>query len=318
MEGKDKKYSNENDNRNQNDPMIPSEMDMQNTWDNIDSIKNQFPSPDMDKMWSETRQNLDWEEKGIRIKRMRTVFLRYAAAVAIPLMMVGVGIYYSIDSISKNRGLITFSSVEGKRTKLDLPDGSTLWLQPQTTVKYPKTFEGDKREIYFSGQAYFDIVNDREKPFIVNIAENVNISVLGTQFYIRAKEKDDVLEAGLISGKIRFTSKLEDVTLSPDDVVLFSRKTDRILETRDMSSHPFKWSSHSIVFDNCSFGTIIKELSEWYNFEYHIDTNLDQTTKVTLTVKDESLQEIADILKIVVPFGYKISNNRIVYTAKKQ
>jgi ferric-dicitrate binding protein FerR (iron transport regulator) len=290
--------------------------EMEFSWENVDSYKDDYPKPDLEKLWKGTKQKLGWiEEK--RIISMRRKILRVAAAIAIPLLFVGVAIYYSVDRVNTNKGLISFISPEGVRTRLDLPDGSVVWLQPNSEIKYPKEFDPTKRQVFFSGQAYFDITHNPYSPFIVSV-KNLKINVLGTKFYVKAKSSNDHIETGLISGKVNLTGEGFEKTLLVNEVVIFSSKRNSIIETRSLQQNAFEWNSNSMVFSNCDLGTLLNNISDWYGLECYIDPKIDVNKKITITIREESIQEIAEILKIVVPFEYKISENRIVYTLGKQ
>jgi ferric-dicitrate binding protein FerR (iron transport regulator) len=307
-----------NINREKIDPMdfkIPDDSEMQHAWDNVDSYKDQFPKPNMDKMWKGTKQKLGWEVEP-KVVPFRKKLLWYAAAVAIPLMIFSSIFYFSIEKISSNKGLISYKSPEGKRTMFNLPDGSTIWLQPNSEIKYPKEFDSKKREIYFNGQAYFDVKHDPICPFVINM-ETTTITVLGTQFYVKASQNENNIETGLISGKVKIAGSKFEKTLSPNDVVIISKELNSIVDYRKLSSNAYTWENSSMVFSNCSFGTIVKNISEWYGVKYYIDPKIDADKKITLTIRDESIEEIAEILKIVIPFEYKISDNRMVYTLGK-
>jgi transmembrane sensor len=290
--------------------------DMKFFWDNLDNHKDEYPKPDLEKLWNGTRQKLGWVEERRTIS-IRKKILQYAAAIAIPLLLVGVAIYYSVDRINTNQGLVSFISPDGMRTRLNLPDGSTVWLQPNSEIKYSKEFSPTKRQVYFSGQAYFNISHNPNSPFTVSI-NNMNIKVLGTRFYVKAKLSDDHIETGLISGKVNLTGEGFTKTLMVNEVVLFSKKRNSIIETRNLKDNAFEWQDNSLVFSNCALGTLLTNISDWYGLECYIDPKIDVNKKITITIREESIQEIAEILKIVVPFEYKISENRIVYTFGKQ
>ncbi len=312
---KDNKNSINQESQGNTHSNIPNESEMQQAWENVDSYKDEFPKPNLDRMWKGTKQKLGWEEEP-KIVPFRKKMLRYAAAIAIPLLVIGSILYFSMEKINSNKGLISFISPEGKRTAFKLPDGSTVWLQPNSEIKYPKEFNAEKREIYFSGQAYFDVQHNPASPFVINV-QNMNITVLGTQFYVKAIETKNNIETGLISGSVKLTGNKFERILTPNDVIVVSKKTNAIVDIRTLSNNVYTWENSSMVFSNCSFGTLIKNISEWYGVEYYIDPKIDANKKITLTIRDESIEEIAEILKIVVPFEYKISDNRIVYTLGK-
>ncbi|MCK7509020.1 MAG: FecR family protein [Desulfobacterales bacterium] len=153
----------DNENQENGKFLIPDEKDMQMTWDNVENLKNEYPKPDMSKMWENCIKAQLWT-KGQKQFLSENIFFAMLAAILLPVMLLGIGIYYTIGKINTNKGLISYTSPEGLRTKVNLPDGSTIWLQPNSEIKYPKEFSKEKREIYFTGQAYFDIKHNTEWP----------------------------------------------------------------------------------------------------------------------------------------------------------
>lgn len=304
----------DNENQENGKFIIPDEKDMQMTWDNVENFKNEYPKPDMSKMWEKTASKLNLD-KGSKTIPFRKYFLRYAAAILLPVMLLGIGIYYTIEKINSNKGFISYTSPENLRTKVNLPDGSTIWLQPNSEIKYPKEFSKEKREIFFSGQAYFDIKHNTEWPFVVHV-EEMDINVLGTQFYVKAKLTENTIETGLINGSIKITSTNLEKYLAPTDIIVFSKKSNEITESKTFASNAFQWSNNSMIFENCALGDILRNISDWYDMGYDVDPTIDLNTKITLTIKEESIQEIAEILKIVVPFEYKISDNKISFLSR--
>jgi len=304
----------DNENQENGKFIIPDEKDMQMTWDNVENFKNEYPKPDMSKMWEKTASKLNLN-KGSKTIPFRKYFLRYAAAILLPVMLLGIGIYYTIEKINTNKGFISYTSPENLRNKVNLPDGSTIWLQPNSEIKYPKEFSKEKREIFFSGQAYFDIKHNTEWPFVVHV-EDMDINVLGTQFYVKAKLTENTIETGLIDGSLKITGSNIEKLLVPNDIVVFSKKSNDISESKSFESNVYKWSSNNIIFEDCELGDIIRNISDWYDMAYEVDPKLDLDTKITLTIKEESIQEIAEILKIVVPFEYKISDNKIIFLSR--
>ncbi|MCK7509019.1 MAG: DUF4974 domain-containing protein [Desulfobacterales bacterium] len=144
----------------------------------------------------------------------------------------------------------------------------------------------------------------------------MDINVLGTQFYVKAKSNSNFVEAGLISGIINLTFENNSTLFVPNDIFVVSKKSGEISEHKTLVSNAFQWSSNSMIFENCALGDILRNVSDWYDMAYDVDPTLDLNTKITLTIKEESIQEIAEILKIVVPFEYKISDNKISFLSR--
>ena len=289
--------------------VIPDNSEMEDAWNNIEYYKNKFPKPNLHSVWNGINKKLGWYSNHNTIPIYKKI-LRSAAAVILPLLIIGTLIYFSFDKINQKINYVCYNSPSGVRSKINLTDGSTIWLQPNSQIKYPKKFTSQNREIYFTGKAYFDISKNPEKPFVVH-TNNMDVTVLGTRFYIKANSENDKVETGLISGKVKVSNSNFEKFLNPNDIVVYSRSKNKIIETKDLSCNAYKWDNGSLVFDNCEFGTILKDISDWYDIKLEISTELKVKNNLTLTIREESIQEIMEILKIVVPFKYNIEQNTL-------
>lgn len=286
--------------------IIPSDREMEKAWNNFEDYKDEYPNPDLNSVWKNVNDKLGQKQK-ITIPIHKRL-LRYAAAI-IALALVGGGLFYSVNKINQRLNYITYNSPSGIRSKINLTDGSTIWLQPNSQIKYPKKFSASSREIYFMGQAYFDINKNPQKPFIIH-ANNVDITVLGTQFYVKANTAKDIIETGLISGKVKVGNSVFEEYMNPNDVFLYSKKSNKIVNKGTLSDNNFEWNNGSLVFDNCKLSTVLKDISDWYDMELDLKASLN--TNVTVTVREESIYEIMEILKIVAPFDYKIEKRNLI------
>ncbi len=282
---------------------------MREDWDNYEDYKQDYPKPNLKSIWSNIII-----KTGINDKKLLPTILKYAAAIII-LLGISTVIYFTIDTFNQKNQYISYIAPEGTRTKISLPDESTIWLQPNSKIRYTKNFNEGSRELIFSGHAYFKITRDKSNPFIINM-NNVSVSVLGTQFYLKAKEKKDLIETGLISGKVKISTSTTEKILKPNDVIIISRSNKKITQRQTLNKKNYTFNNGSIIFDNCSFGNIMKDLAELYDIHIELDKEIDTNKNITLTVREESIIEILEILKIIVPFDYQIVNNKIKVTKK--
>lgn len=290
------------------DLIILDENEMKEAWDNYEDYKNDYPQPELNKVWDKVTENIE-EQKQVRTVSLSKKILRYAAVI-IPLIILGTGIFYTIQKLNNKVNFITYNAPSGVRSKINLSDGSTIWLQPNSQIKYPKSFTHENREIYFNGQGYFKIAKNPEKPFIVH-TQDVDVTVLGTQFYLKAKLSDNHVETGLITGKVKVSGKNSNKVLNPDDIVTYSRLDHEFLALKNISSNTYQWENGSIVFDNCNFNTVLKDISDWYNLDLEVSPQLNINSNITLTIREESVFEIMEILKKIVPIEYDIDKNKV-------
>jgi len=293
---------------NKYDKLINEEL-MRKNWDNYEEYKQNYPKPNLKSIWSNITI-----KTGINEKKLLSPILKYAAAIVI-LLGISTVIYFTIDTFNQKNQYISYNAPEGNRTKINLPDGSTVWLQPNSQITFARIFNEEPRELIFSGHAYFKIAHQQNNPFIIKM-KNANVRVLGTQFYIKANDKDDLIETGLISGKIKISTSTSKEILNPNDVIILSKTNNQSTKRQSLKSKNYTFNNGNIIFDNCTLGNILKDLAELYDIHIEIEKGIDTNKNLTLTVKEESIEEILEIIKIVVPFDYHIKNNKILVLRK--
>ncbi|GGC40231.1 hypothetical protein GCM10011386_35360 [Parapedobacter defluvii] len=167
---------------------------------------------------------------------------------------------------------------KGGTYQLTLPDGSNVWLNAASTLRYPSNFSGDERVVEISGEAYFSIVKDEQKPFKV-ISKGQEIKVLGTEFNLSSYPEEEI-KTTLVSGKVRVTpsgvsavemqgsgSRKSDgsVVLSPGQQ---SVTRENISEVRDVETEPYTaWKDGFFYFDNMTPRAAIELIARWYDLE---------------------------------------------------
>ena len=162
----------------------------------------------------------------------------------------------------------TLTVPRGCEFNLVLADGSRVWLNAGSSLKYPDVFVGNKREVYLSGEAYFEVEHDEHAPFLVN-TEEMNLRVLGTSFNIKAYSDDSAIVTTLVTGKIAQTYPgiNREITLTPSRQSVFDRSS-RKLETREVETREaLAWRDGKIIANNERLEDIFRQLSRWYDFE---------------------------------------------------
>jgi len=208
----------------------------------------------------------------------------------------------------------------GKQFSLHLSDGSHVALNAGTTLKYPVQFSnGQDRQVFVTGEAYFEVKKDSLHPFIVN-AQDLNVHVLGTHFNVSAYPEDHQTKVVLVEGSVgmhptntRFNSAT-DVVLQPGLMGIFS-KADQQIDTKQVNTSIYtSWIKGNVVFRNETFASIITKLERLYNVPI-INNNTKigtETFNANVNIEDESIEQVLDYFKKVYEINYKIVNNKIV------
>lgn len=186
----------------------------------------------------------------------------------------------------------TLAIPKGGEYQLVLSDGSKIWLNSDSRLRFPSSFHGNKRIVYLEGEAYFEVAHRTEQPFIVSTKE-MDIQVLGTKFNVKAYNDDHLVSTTLVSGSVRTSCNQSEqsVVLLPNEQCIFD-PAQNTLETRPVNPQAFLgWVQGRFIFENETLGEIMKQLSRWYDVEiiyrkpqlaqYHFTGNVDRFDNIS-------------------------------------
>ncbi|WP_346883505.1 FecR family protein [uncultured Algibacter sp.] len=214
------------------------------------------------------------------------------------------------DVLSYNTLVVPY----GKTFHITLSDGTEVDLNAGTTFKYPVNFiANEPREVFLTGEAYFDVTHNENDRFIVN-ANNVNIEVLGTEFNVSSYKDGLTTEAVLIEGSVRFYDKLNEdnqVLLKPNDYASWDKNLNTISKTTVNTIHHTSWRNSELIFRSTSFNNIAKKLERHFNVSI---TGIDKTLeneKFTARFKDKTIDQILLYFSESYGFSYQVEGNKI-------
>ncbi len=156
---------------------------------------------------------------------------------------------------------------------VELSDGTKIWINAESTLKYPVQFTGGERNVELIGEAYFEVAHDLSKPFIVTSGIQ-QIEVVGTEFNITSYEDDEAIVTTLVAGEVnvrRSYGERIDTRLMPNQQSIMTKKTGEIIN-RDVDPNNFiAWKTGKFYFENTSLMDIMKVLSRWYDIDVFFD-----------------------------------------------
>ena len=201
--------------------------------------------------------------------------LRIAGVIVLPL----INLYWNTNTITKailkKETWVEIKAPAWTRAQFSLPDGTTGWLNSNSSVKYNGNFNTD-RQVTLNGEAFFDVFKDKKRPFIVNTNE-VNVKVLGTRFNIASYENEKNVEVVLEEGKLVFNDKEmnKSYTMNPNDLVIYD-KTQKDFSTEVVQPQKYlSWTEGKLVFRNDPLDVIARRLERWYNIDVEVNGSLD-------------------------------------------
>lgn len=191
----------------------------------------------------------------------------------------------------------TISTPRARQQQLVLPDGTKIWLNAQSSIKFPSSFTGTRREVEITGEAYFEVAKDALKPFIVNV-NNSKIEVVGTHFNVMAYSNESILETTLLEGSVKFRKGNSQVFLKPgQQSQLFQNAQIRLVDKVNVDQI-VAWKNGIQSFNSADIKTIMRQVERWYDVDVEYKGNMT-TRKFSGDIpRDAKLSEILKLFEV--------------------
>ncbi len=258
-----------------------------------------------------------WSRISSRINPMvlYRYWFRYAAIVILSFSLGALFIYFS-GSRSHEPLMASISSPRGQITSMTLFDGSTVWLNSESTIRYSSDFNKGNREVYVEGEAYFEVTKDHRNPFIVHL-ENSEIKVHGTSFNVKAYRGSGQVEAVLMTGKIEFSANDQSVLLDPCERVIFSVGQGTVFKDQVDPEKTVAWKKGRYYYSNEKLPAIIRQLERWYDTEFIFDEQeLSSYTFTGVINHENSIRYNLSLLELTNKINVEFKDNKIVISGK--
>lgn len=205
---------------------------------------------------------------------------------------------------------LALSTPKGGTYQLMLADGTKVWLNAGSTLRYPSQFAKNERVVEIIGEAYFSVVKDKTRPFRV-ISRGQQVEVMGTEFNISAYNNDREIKTTLVSGAVRLKTKDKLLLLSPGEQAACSEKGD--IHKQPIDVQPFvAWKNGEFYFENTPLTEMLKQLSRWYDIDVVYAREIPPNERFSGTMsRNVTLQTVLKLLKIS-EIGYRIENNKLI------
>jgi ferric-dicitrate binding protein FerR (iron transport regulator) len=210
--------------------------------------------------------------------------------------------------------LITAGDSKGR---FILPDGSVVWLNRDSKLAYPEQFQDNERVVTLEGEAYFEVAENSEKPFIVQSGEFA-VKVLGTAFDVSNYPSAGTLQAVLVHGSVEVTGTpvKGKVALTPDQMFVYDRENNSAGVYRTNAMLHIGWINDRLVFDNDCLADIIVSMKSWYNVRIECPEAFARKTRLSFTIRRENPDEIMKAMSAIIPIRYSIQENEITIIPK--
>ena len=258
--------------------------------------------------YSNIRRSRNWVFESSVLLRVAAILL---IAFAVPLMLID---QEAPRLVEKNQAvLVTKSNPAGRKSTICLPDGSIVRLNAASEISYPEQFTDSMRQVSLKGEAFFDVTENPDKPFLVN-TDGLITKVLGTSFNINAFMENEAIEVVLASGKVEIQKSNQLLTtLLPGEEIIYDNRSHSYRKQMADIEKTLAWKNNLVIFDKASSSEIFAYLERWYGVEFVIDKKvISGQWRFSGRYQDESLENILLSLSYVKSFNFRI-NKKMVY-----
>ncbi len=200
----------------------------------------------------------------------------------------------------------------GKVFTVVFSDGTKVWLNASSAIKYPTHFSSDSRKVYLIGEAYFKVTKDRARPFTVSTTD-MDIEVHGTSFNVKAYPEDKTIETTLVEGLVDIKTSQGKMELEPGMQARLDKETNSLDKFHVKTDPVTSWIFGKYIFEYENLENVMAHLSQWYNVDVFFDENRKRTLHFTGTLyKYEDINNTLHIIELTTNVKFKISGNTII------
>lgn len=248
--------------------------------------------------------------------RKQLLLFKIAALLAIPITFAASWYFLQKNETVVSENLFCeVTAPKGYVAKSILPDGTEVWVNTASTISYDAaSFRGESRNVRLTGEAYFEVTENKSKPFRV-ITPNANINVKGTSFNVKAYPESNVFEAVLAEGNIEMELKNKNhqkISMLPGERVVYSTGLKKIDITKVESELYTSWRNGEILFRDATLNDLVKELERIYDIKFHLkDSKLGSFRFRGMFSYNNDLIDALEKIKRTANINYYIENKEV-------
>jgi len=253
-----------------------------------------------------------------RPARRRTPGWRAGAMAALLLLIGGLGLVlgrWGPDEGPSDSAYRTVTTEPGERSRVQLADGSTVMVNVDSKIRLSSPFRPDRRVVQLTGEAYFDVEPDPDRPFVVQ-TETASVRVRGTAFNVRGYPDDEEVSVAVAEGGVSIQPQHDEndpagVELTAGEVGRMA-KTDTAVRTRaaDVAAHT-GWTEGRLVFEDAPLPEVARRLERWYDLEVRVQDASLHALRLTASLKSQSVENVLDVIAASLGIRYRIDRDSV-------
>ena len=210
---------------------------------------------------------------------------------------------------------ITSVALEQERRHVLIPDGSEIWINNRSSLRYPEQFDSGMRNVALEGEAFFNVAHDAERPFVVS-TQQIAIHVLGTSFNVRSYSDDDEIVITLATGKVEIKLDGRREVLTPGEQLRYNKRTQTFARFQVDPRNQYAWKDGWLVFNSTPLGQIAKRIERAYGMKVLFEDNNLRLIRISLKHKEKNLHNLLDVLAFSAGAAYELKGDTIIMKSK--
>jgi ferric-dicitrate binding protein FerR (iron transport regulator) len=251
------------------------------------------------------------------LKTFSKHYQKVAAILFLPILLIGGLIYFWSSSSQQDAFYITEAPL-GQKAKIELSDGTVVWLNSGTTIKYPTNYNKKSRNISLNGEAFFEVKKDPQRPFLVHTS-SIEIEVTGTRFNVNAYSDEPIIETALVEGHVNLIvkGKNEKHELTPGNLFEYKKATGKLSKRKFTEDVTTGWKENRLIFVNDNFAKLARKIERWYDMKVVYDSLDFADNKLTVRlIEGERLSKLLEIIEATSGAQCTVEGNKILITKK--
>lgn len=327
----------------------------------LDTLESFVPveskiNPDFDVLFTSIASKINVESQivdseNFTLKPGKNLFLRFlkVAAVLVPVFLAGGILSQLIFTKTTVKESVTYNIIKapyGARSEIILADGSSVWLNSGSILKYTNVFNKENRDVYLEGEAYFKVARNKEIPFNVR-AGDLNIEALGTEFNVKSYEEEGIIETTLLEGRISISQNsrqksTEPVFLEPHQKAVYirdksrldiedlkaakiipveipERKESLVYVAKEIDTEPIiAWKENKLIFKGEELSNLLVKLERKYDVQFIFASENIKKFRFSGTLDNETLTQVLDVIKLSAPIEYSLEGKTVRISENKK
>jgi transmembrane sensor len=207
----------------------------------------------------------------------------------------------------------TISTPRGGQYQLTLSDGTKVWLNAASSLRYPATFTGKDRQVELNGEAYFEVAHNAAMPFKVNVAGKEEVEVLGTHFNINSYSDEPAVKTTLLEGSVKVSKGLASIFIKPGEQAVVSDNNGNITLKQNVDIDEIvAWKNEKFVFQDLDLKSIMRQVARWYDIDVSYTGNISNKEYVGVISRDVNITEILKMLETASNIKFEIAGRKVI------